>query len=75
MSVVSRKSKKQQTSLEELKNIVGQTKFSESILNVKSGIYNNLVKNVVKNIDYIILTGVTFYLTKLNIFKLFLKLK
>lgn len=66
MSVVSRKSKKQQTSLEELKNIVGQTKFSESILNVKSGIYNNLVKNVVKNIDYIILTGVTFYLTKLT---------
>lgn len=66
MSVLSRKSKKEQTSLEELKNIVGQTKFSESILNVKSGIYNNLVKNVVKNIDYIILTGVTFYLTKLT---------
>tara|TARA_A100001035_G_C27505874_1_gene374099 strand:- start:50 stop:271 length:222 start_codon:yes stop_codon:yes gene_type:complete len=59
------KVKKQESSLEELKSIINETKFSESVTNLKTTLYNNLVKNVVKNIDYIIISGVTFYLTKI----------
>ena len=59
MPVMKPKIKKQESSLEELKTIINETKFSESVTNVKGVIYNNLVKNVVKNIDYIIISGVT----------------
>ena len=65
MSVLKPKIKKQESSLEELKTIINDTKFSESVTNIKRAVYNNLVKNVVKNIDYLIISGVTFYLTKL----------
>lgn len=65
MPVLKPKIKKQESSLEELKTIINETKLSESVTNVKTVIYNNLVKNVVKNIDYLIISGVTFYLTKL----------
>lgn len=64
MSVIKPKLKKDKSSLDELKSIVNETKFSESIVSAKTIVYNNLVKNLVKNIDYIIVAGVTFYLTK-----------
>tara|TARA_B100001094_G_C17641909_1_gene535414 strand:+ start:145 stop:363 length:219 start_codon:yes stop_codon:yes gene_type:complete len=64
-AVIKPKIKKQESSLEELKSIINESKFSESVNNVKSVVYNNLVKNVVKNIDYLIISGITFYLTKL----------
>lgn len=59
-----KKVKKNDSSLEELKKLIDDSKFSINLKNVKSIIYNNLVKNVVKNVDYIIIAGVTFYLTK-----------
>tara|TARA_B100000902_G_C27322663_1_gene925840 strand:+ start:16629 stop:16850 length:222 start_codon:yes stop_codon:yes gene_type:complete len=65
MPSIKPKIKKQESSLEELKTIINDTKLSESVTNVKSILYNNLVKNIVKNIDYLIISGVTFYLTKL----------
>ena len=58
------KSKKQETSLDELKGLMGKTKFSDNLLRAKNMMYNNLVKKLVENIDYIIVCGVTFYLTK-----------
>ena len=59
-----KKVKKNDSSLEELKKLIDESNFSINLKNVKSIIYNNLVKNVVKNVDYIIITGITFYLTK-----------
>ena len=60
----SSRSKKQETSLDELKGLMGKTKFSDNLLRAKNMMYNNLVKKLVENIDYIIVCGVTFYLTK-----------
>jgi len=60
----SSKSKKQESSIDELKGLMSKTKFSDNILRAKNMMYNNLVKKLVENIDYIIVCGVTFYLTK-----------
>jgi len=60
----SSKSKKQESSMDELKGLIGKTKFSDNLLRAKNMMYNNLVKKFVENIDYIIVCGVTFYLTK-----------
>lgn len=62
--VVKSKPKTPDSSLEELKQIINETKFSENVSHIKNIIYNNLVKTAIKNIDYIIVAGVTFYLTK-----------
>ncbi len=64
MTRFSSKSKKQDSSLDELKDLISKTKFSDNVLQVKNMMYNNLVKKFVENIDYIVLCGVTFYLTK-----------
>ena len=59
-----KKVKKNDSSLEELKKLIDESNFSINLKNVKSIIYNNLVKNVVKNVDYIIIAGVTFYFVR-----------
>jgi len=64
MARFSIKSKKQESSIDELKGLMSKTKFSDNILRAKNMMYNNLVKKLVENIDYIIVCGVTFYLTK-----------
>lgn len=64
MTRFSSKSKKQESSLDELKGLISKTKFSDNVLQVKNMMYNNLVKKFVENIDYIVVCGVTFYLTK-----------
>lgn len=64
MTRFSSKSKKQESSLDELKGLIRKTKFSDNVLQVKNMMYNNLVKKFVENIDYIVVCGVTFYLTK-----------
>jgi len=64
MARFSSKSKKQESSIDELKDLMSKTKFSDNILRAKNMMYNNLVKKLVENIDYIIVCGVTFYLTK-----------
>ena len=64
MRLIKSRIKKNDNSLEELKKLIDDSKFSVNLKNVKSIIYNNLVKNVVKNVDYIIIASVTFYLTK-----------
>jgi len=64
MTRFSSKSKKQESSMDELKGLIGKTKFSDNLLRAKNMMYNNLVKKFVENIDYIIVCGVTFYLTK-----------
>lgn len=64
MTLFSSKSKKQESSLDELKGLISKTKFSDNVLQVKNMMYNNLVKKLVENIDYVIVCGVTFYLTK-----------
>tara|TARA_Y100000591_G_C21544948_1_gene550774 strand:+ start:143 stop:367 length:225 start_codon:yes stop_codon:yes gene_type:complete len=62
--VIKSKSKESKSSLEEIKEIINETKFSVNVLNLKNIIYNNLVKTAIINLDYIIVAGVTFYLTK-----------
>ena len=64
MKTFSNKTKKRDNSFNELKSLLVKTKFSDNLLKTKNILYNNLVKKVVENIDYIIISGVTFYLTK-----------
>jgi len=64
MTRFSSKSKKEESTMDELKGLIGKTKFSDNLLRAKNMMYNNLVKKFVENIDYIIVCGVTFYLTK-----------
>lgn len=64
MTVIKPKMKKEKSSLVELKNIINESKFSANVKNIKTTLYNNLVKNIVRNVDYILVAGVTFYLTK-----------
>lgn len=64
MTVIKHKMKKEKNSLVELKNIINQSKLSTNVKNIKTLVYNNLVKNIVRNVDYILISGVTFYLTK-----------
>ena len=64
MTVIKPKMKKEKSSLVELKNIINESKFSANVKNIKTAFYNNLVKNIVRNVDYILVAGVTFYLTK-----------
>lgn len=64
MTVIKPKMKKEKSSLVELKNIINESKFSANVKNIKTALYNNLVKNIVRNVDYILVAGVTFYLTK-----------
>ena len=55
---------KNDSSLEELIKIVDNTNISKNLKNTKSILYKAVVKNFVKNLDYIIISSLIFYLTK-----------
>lgn len=55
---------KNDSSLEELIKIVNNTNISKNLKNTKSILYKAVVKNFAKNLDYIIISSLIFYLTK-----------
>ena len=55
---------KNDSSLEELIKIVNNTNISKNLKNTKSILYKAVVKNFAKNLVYIIISSLIFYLTK-----------